>query len=172
MIKYLLLFLLSYTLLFSSEYILDNTKSEVYYDAKKEQFFSTHTIISINKSLNGLIQKVDDKYSGKLSIQVTGFDSQSSMRDDNVDEMLQAEAYPFITYKYTIVDNHASGIMTINNVSKKINFPVKIKEDDNGLYIEGSVKIKYTDFGLQTPSNLIVTAHEDLIIGAKLYFIK
>ena len=32
------------------------------------------------------------------------------------------------------------------------------------------LSIKYSDFGVETPSNIILSAHEDLVIGAKLYF--
>ena len=62
--------------------------------------------------------------------------------------------------------------MTINGVSKEIAFPVRMSEENGQLFVEGNITIKYTDFNMETPSNLILSAHDDLVIGAKLYFNK
>ena len=172
MIKKIVLFFASSLILFASDYILDASKSEVYYDAKKEQFFSTHTIISINKGISGILEGSDEKFSGKLNIDALKFDSKSDLRDSNVQKYLNVQEHAFITYTFRISDNKASGTMVVNGVSKKISFPVQMHEQDGELYIEGKIKIKYTDFGIDTPNNLIVTAHDDLVIGARLYFVQ
>lgn len=172
MVKKMTLLLASTLIMFASDYTLDTTKSEVYYDAKKEQFFSTHTVIGINKGLSGTLEKSDGELYGKLNIDVLKFDSDSSKRDSNVAEHMNAETHPFVTYSYMIADNRASGTMMVNGVSKEISFPVVIQEKDGELFVEGNISIKYSDFGMETPGNFILSAHDDLVIGARLYFNK
>ena len=172
MVKKITLLLASTLIMFASDYTLDTTKSEVYYDAKKEQFFSTHTEIGVNKGLSGSLKKTNGKLYGKLKIDVLKFDIDSSERDSNVAEHMNAKTQPFVTYNYTIANNRASGMMIINGVSKKLSFPVIIRKEDKKLFIEGMINIKYSDFGMEAPSNIIISAHDDLVIGARLYFNK
>lgn len=154
----------------AGDYTLDNTASEVYYEAKKEQFWSTHIILAKNSAIEGTLTESAGALGGKLIIDVMKFDSDNSMRDSNVEEHLNAEKYPNITYDYNLKNNQASGMMMVNGVRKEISFPVRMKEEGDTLYVEGNISIKYSDFGLETPSNLILSAHEDLVIGAKLHF--
>jgi hypothetical protein len=49
---------------------------------------------------------------------------------------------------------------------------VEISQSDEGIILSGKVKVKYSDFGIETPSNLILSAHEDLFIGATLFLVK
>ncbi len=172
MVKKIALLLASTVILMAGELVLDTSKSEAYYEAKKDQFFSTYTILAINKGLNGSLVKLPGGYRGSLSIDVFSFDSKDERRDDNVEGYLNAENYKLMTYKYELRDKEARGIMTINGVSKTITFPVTMKEENAQLFVEGNITIKYTDFGIETPSNLILSAHDDLVIGAKLYFNK
>ena len=172
MIKKIALLAVSTLALVAGDYTLDTSKSEAYYEAKKDQFFSTYTILGVNRGLSGSLQKLTNGYSGELNVDVFGFDSEDSRRDGNVEEHLNGETYKFMTYNYVLQDNEASGTMTINGVSKEIAFPVEMKEEQGQLFVEGNITIKYTDFGLETPSNLILSAHDDLVIGAKLYFNK
>lgn len=172
MLKKITLLLASTLIMFASDYTLDTTKSEVYYDAKKEQFFSTHTVIGVNKGLSGSLKKTNGKLYGKLKIDVLKFDSEDSRRDGNVAEHMNAKTHPFVTYNYTITNNRASGMMMVNGVTKKISFPVVIEEKGGKLFVKGNISLKYNDFGMETPGNLILSAHDDLVIGARLYFNK
>ena len=172
MVKKIVLLIASTMIMLASDYTLNTTKSEVYYDAKKEQFFSTHTVIGVNKGLSGTLEGSDDEWYGKLKIDVLKFDSDSGKRDSNVVEHMNAETHPFVSYSYMIVNNRASGTMNVNGVNKEISFPVIMQEKDGELFVEGNISIKYSDFGMETPSNFILSAHDDLVIGAKLYFNK
>ncbi|WP_324172806.1 YceI family protein [Sulfurimonas sp.] len=172
MLKKIILVILSSMLLFAGEFSLDASKSQVYYEAKKDQFFSTHTILGINKGLKGNLEKANDGYKGELIIDTLSFNSDDERRDTNVAEYLNVEKHKLMTFIYEINNNQAMGTMTLNGVSKEIVFPVNIKEDDSSLSIDGNITIKYTDFNVETPSNLILSAHDDLVIGAKLYFKK
>ncbi|WP_321778549.1 YceI family protein [Sulfurimonas sp.] len=172
MLKKITFVILSSMLLLAGEFSLDTSKSQVYYEAKKDQFFSTYTILGTNKGLKGTLEKADYGYKGELSIDVLSFDSDDERRDKNVEEYLNAKKHKLMTFIYEINNNQAMGTMTINGVSKEMVFPVNIKEDDSSLAIDGNITIKYTDFNVETPSNFILSAHEDLTIGAKLYFSK
>lgn len=154
----------------ASDFTLDTGKSYVYYEAKKEQFFNTYPIRGINRGLRGSLEKRELEYKGMLSINVFTFDSDDSYRDDNVEEYLNAETHKLMTYDYEIRENIAEGDMKINGVTKKITFPVTLKDENGQLFIEGNISIKYSDFNIETPSNFFLHAHEDLVIGAKLYF--
>lgn len=172
MIKKIVLLVVSTLALVAGDYTLDTGKSEAYYEARKDQFFSTYTILGVNHGLTGSLVELPSGYRGELSVDVFSFDSDDTRRDGNVEEHLNGETYKFVTYKYALYDNEASGTMTINGVSKEISFPVTMQEKDGKLFVEGNISIKYSDFGMETPSNLILSAYDDLIIGAKLYFNK
>jgi len=154
----------------ASDFTLDTSKSYVYYKAKKKQFFNTYPILGINRGVSGSLEKRELGYKGKLTIDVSTFDSDDSYRDDNVAEYLNAETHKFMTYDYEIRENLAEGDMKINGVTKKTTFPVTLKDENGQLFIEGNISIKYSDFNIETPSNFFLRAHEDLVIGAKLYF--
>ncbi|MGB6018642.1 MAG: hypothetical protein WBF77_03505, partial [Sulfurimonadaceae bacterium] len=83
----------------ASDFTLDTSKSEVYYEAKKEQFFNTYPILGINRGLSGSLEKTELGYKGELSIDVFTFDSDDSYRDDNVEEYLNAETHRLMTYQ-------------------------------------------------------------------------
>jgi len=151
-------------------YTLDTSRSYVYYEAKKEQFFNTYPVLGINRGLSASLEKSEHGYKGTLSIDVLTFDSDDSYRDDNVEEYLNAETYKLMTYDYEIRENLAEGDMDINGVTKKIAFPVTVKDENGQLFIEGNISIRYSDFDIETPSNFFLRAHDDLVIGAKLYF--
>ena len=158
--------------MFASQMKLDESLSKVYYEAKKDQLFSTYTIYGENKSLSGLITKKDGALSGELSINSANFKTDSSMRDSNVAEDLNSKAHPLITFIYKIKNNKAYGNMSVNGITKELSFPIVIKENESSLNIDGNISIKYTDFGIETPSNMILTAHDTLVIGANLVFVK
>lgn len=172
MYKIILALIMSSSLLLASGFKLDKESSNVYYEAKKDQFFSTYVILGLNKSLSGLLHKDDKKLKGELKIDADGFKTDSDMRDSNVAQHLNVDIRPFITFTFTIENSTANGEMTINGISKNLTFPVVIVENDSSIQIDGNITIKYIDFGLKTPSNLILSAHEDLVIGAKLLYKK
>ncbi|MEA2091782.1 MAG: YceI family protein [Campylobacterota bacterium] len=172
MFKVILALVATSVLIFSAELVLDENKSNVYYVAKKDQFFSTYEMIGVNKVLSGAISTQGDLISGELKVDAKKFITDSTKRDSNVAEHLNSDTQPFISFIYTIENSQARGTMTINGVSKDLSFPVVTEANDAGIQIDGNITIKYTDFGMDTPSNLILSAHEDLVIGAKLYFNK
>ena len=170
--KIFLATLLSLSTLLASEYQLDTEQSKVYYEAKKKQFFVTYTINGINRDISGLIRTESDNYQGELSIDASKFKTDSSMRDSNVAKDLNAKAHPNISFKYEIKSNKARGTMSVNGVSKVLEFPVTIRDEAQALFIDGNITVQYKDFGIETPSNLILTAHDSLVIGAHLKFNK
>ena len=172
MVKKIVLVLASAVVLMAGDMTLDTTKSEVFYEAKKDQFFSTYTILGINKMLTGSLQKLPNGYRGKLSIDALSFVTDSERRDSSVKEHLHTDKSKLMTYQYELHNSEASGTMTINGVSKELTFPVHIKEENNQMFVEGNITVKYSDFNMEAPSNLILSAHDDLVIGAKLYFDK
>ena len=172
MLKVIVVLMTSWVLMFGAEYKLDEENSNVYYEAKKDQFFSTYTMLGINKFLSGSLVKEGNTLSGNLSIKANGFVTDSTTRDENVAEHLNSETKPLISFVYTIKDMVANGEMSVNGVSKELSFPVVISEDETQIQIDGNITVKYTDFGMEAPSNFILSAHEDLVIGAKLHFQK
>ena len=120
--------------------------------------------------MSGSLEKTELGYKGELSIDVFTFDSDDSYRDDNVEEYLNVDTHKLMIYDYEIRDNTVVGDMKINGVTKKIAFPVTLKDENSQLFVEGNISIKYSDFNVETPSTFFLRAHEDLVIGAKLYF--
>ena len=173
MYKSVVSWILLASVVFANSYTLDENTSSVYYEAKKEQFFMSFDIKGINKELKGKIKETQKGYEGNIQINALAFDSDGSKRDEHVKEdYLKANQFPYIKFEYTIEDHIARGIMYVAGENRHIEFPVKMRENDSRLIIEGSIKIKYSDFGIKTPANFILSADENLVIGANLNFIK
>ena len=170
--KIVLTLMLSLSMLMASEYKLDQSKSKVYYDAKKDQFFSTYKIHGENTALSGFVNLDNNNIKGELYIDASKFTTDSSTRDSNVADDLNSATHPKITFIYEIKKGKASGIMSVNGVSKELTFDVIVEDQEKAVSISGEILIKYTDFGLETPSNLILSAHDTLTIGANLSFNK
>ena len=172
MVRKTILLLASTVVLMADDMTLDTTKSEVFYEAKKDQFFSTYTVLGINKMLTGSLQRLPNGYRGELTVHARAFVTDSTRRDSSVKEYLHTDTYRLMTYRYELHNGKASGTMRINGVRKELTFPVHMSEVGNQLSVEGNITVKYSDFNIETPSNLVLSAHDDLVIGAKLYFDK
>lgn len=148
-----------------------NDNSFAFYKAKKTQFWMTFDIEGISKTVTGSINKDENTCKGSIKIDIQDFDSQSKIRNEHVrDKYLNVSKYPFITYDFEITDGVSKGVLNVSGAEKQVSFPVKIAMENNQVAIEGEVRVKYTDFNIQTPANFILKAHEDLVIGAKLFF--
>ncbi len=166
------LLLASLSIVLADDFVLDVNRSKAYYVAKKEQFFGTYTVVGSNKNLNGSLKRFSNGYKGIVKIDAASFESGNSFRDGHVREYLDAKKHKQIIYRYRLANDKSSGIITIKGVEKKIMFPVVVQETKDRIVVEGNVTVKYSDFGIETPSNIFLKAHEDLTIGAILYFDK
>lgn len=170
MLRHLILTSAMIGALMAGEYKVQNN-SFAYYQAKKEQFWLTIDIEGVSKSVTGNISENGGIYKGTIKIDASAFKSGDRMRDSHVSEdYLHSDKHPFITYKFEAQNGNSKGTMKVNGVEKQVSFPVKIAMENNQVAIEGEVRVKYTDFNIQTPANFILKAHEDLVIGAKLFF--
>lgn len=169
MIRGLLIVVVIMTALFGTEFKVAE-HSFGFYEAKKEQFFSTYEIRGVSKAVRGRVSKRNGTYTGFVRIDAGSFKSGSGMRDTHVrEDYLQADIHPYITQTFTVSNGTAKGTITINGVAKKIAFPVEVVEEESGVIISGKAKVRYSDFNIKTPSNLILSAHEELFIGATLF---
>lgn len=154
----------------ASDLLLDANLSKAYYIAKKDQFFGTYTVEGKSDKLRGSLQRTSNGYRGDLYIEAASFESGNFLRDKHVREYLHARKYRQISCSYDIRNNEATALLKVNGVSRRVVFPVVVERTDRYLLIEGNVSVKYSDFGIETPSNIILKAHDDLTIGARLYF--
>ncbi len=170
MLRYIMSVILVVAVAFGSSEFYVAKHSFAFYEAKKEQFFSTLEIRGISRIVTGRAKKEGDAYRGELKIDARQFESGSGMRDSHVREKyLHTGSYPYITYVFTLSDGVSSGDITVHGVTKKVTFPIDVSESNGSLIVTGTVRVKYEDFGIETPSNLILRAHDDLLIGATLF---
>lgn len=153
----------------NGEYTLQN-KSFAFYEAKKKQFFMTFDVISTSKTISGDLSKKDGICKGSIKIDARDFDSKNKIRDSHVkNDYLNTNKHPFITYSFEIVDNTTKGVISVNGVEKEISFPLNISVQEDIVSLDGKIEVKYSDFGIKTPANFILSAFDELNIGAKLF---
>lgn len=169
MFKYLILTSSMIGALMAGEYTIQD-KSFSFYEAKKEQFWTTHDIKGISKYLTGTVSEKNGKYEGFIKIDARKFTSDDDMRDAHVrEDYLKANAHPYITYKFKVINSISIGTINVNGIDKQVSFPIDITQEGENIVFYGKIRVRYTDFGIKTPSNFILSAHEDLTIGAKLF---
>lgn len=143
-------------------------------------FMGNDEIVGVNKNPKGSIVWDDDKIqSGKIVVLAGGFDTQNSMRDKRIRQILSAEQNPeivFVISSHYQKDNQAylDGVLTINKIDQKQTIPVVIVSENDTITIQGKTTIKYSDFGIKNPSmgGFIKKAKDEIEIGGKFLFHK
>jgi len=175
------LILLASALQAHQTYTVDAKNSSVYYKSLADiLFFIDTTIISINQSVSGQINVIDNQLlNGKILINIKGFDSDNSMRDSDVMSLLgydSAQNITFTIYKTELINDqlYLIGDLEVNSVTKAIQMPVIKTYINDSITYSGNLNVKYSDFGMKRPTvaGFITKAKESVEIGATIRFVK
>lgn len=132
-------------------------------------------------------EKNIDSVEGLLEIDTTSINTHISLCDTRIQkETLSTAKYPKITFKVSkiaivsnkiTIDNTISlkllGSLTIRDVTKKVEIPVKVNvsKDLLSAIVEGNYKVKFNDYNVPDPSVLIAKVDPvvDLSFKLKVY---
>jgi len=133
-----------------------------------------HTVEGIAKSIAGQVHLRDLKdplsVVVDLRVPVALFDTDSDLRDDRLQEVMLAKAFPEVRFVSTrlspecepsIVTRDGScrgtlrGALTIRDVTKEVSLPISIRDTASGYRMDGSLAIRWEDFHVEDPSILI-----------------
>ncbi len=164
-----------------TSYSTSNKQSNSYFKAVSDVvFFGSDEIIGVNKKLTGFLIYENNKIqNGEIIIFSSGFDTQNTMRDKHIQEILNTKINPKInfTIKEQFENNNqqfVQGVLKINGVEKTQTIPVQIQFSNNTILMQGKFNIKYEDFGIKIPTlgGFLKRANETIEIGGKFTFTK
>ncbi|MBQ0767763.1 MAG: YceI family protein [Bizionia sp.] len=118
-----------------------------------------------------------------LNITVEGLESGKRSMDKNTHKALNSDDYKSITYQLveineTLVQSATTyliktkGDLTISGVKKRIALNFTLTNNGDGVVLEGSKKLKMTDFNIDPPKALLgtITTGDDINIAFKTTF--
>lgn len=83
--------------------------------------------------------------------------TKGSMMDNKAYKALKSDKQPNITFtaaSLPVGKTNVSGKLTIAGVTKTVTFPVSVVKSGNSYNVSGSINLKMSDFGMETPGFL------------------
>ncbi|HET9571367.1 MAG TPA: YceI family protein [Bacteroidales bacterium] len=129
---------------------------------KGEKLLKAPTTVTFNVRNNKLF--VDQN---KLDIDVKGFKSDNLMAQSEFYKLMMVDKYPKMKIELLRFDSGLQNSndelygtawlnITITNVTKKYEFPVRIDQDNGFMHVAGKRKVNIKDFGLSAPKSLLL----------------
>lgn len=113
-----------------------------------------------------------------LSVPVAKLDTNNSMRDRRLQEVMSAEKYPSITFQSSNINiictplkvdhdgtcsDSISGNLTILKTQKRVTIPITIMYGGHrGYLVTGQIPLRWVEYGVEDPS--ILVAHVDPVV--------
>ncbi len=133
-----------------------------------------HTVHGMTKNITGQVYLRDPKdplaVVVELRVPVALFDTDSDLRDDRLQEVMAAQAFPAVRFVSTRLSTECDpmkvtkegschgflrGALTIRDVTKEVSLPISIRDTASGYRMDGSLAIRWEDFHVEDPSILI-----------------
>jgi len=132
----------------------------------------TQSIISTLKYENTI-----ESIKGKIKISSASLKSEKEDRDKNMYELLKTDIYPNITFNITDIQKkdeqfELTGTLTLNAVGKEVKSIVEIDELENEISMDGTFRIKLTQFDIKPPKLLFLTVRDQIDIKYNLRYKK
>jgi polyisoprenoid-binding protein YceI len=141
-----------------------------------------HTVEGIASDVSGELSLAEPDNAASvqvsLAIPVAKLDTDNSMRDDRMREILFADKYPEISFKANGLNKNCTpaivqqdgkckdsitGDLTILSTTKQVTIPITISNGANkGYVVSGKIPLKWAEYGVEDPS--IIIAHVDPIV--------
>jgi polyisoprenoid-binding protein YceI len=70
------------------------------------------------------------------------------------------------------ITQHASGKLTLHGTSRDAGFDVKARDDGKTISVQGAIPVKFADYGIPNPTNVVVTTRDHGTLEFLLVFDK
>ena len=138
-----------------------------------------HSWVGITKQFNIDIQENNDFFTIFISTKLNSFDSNNENRDSNMLYYTESLKYPVVSFKsekiYFSKINQTKliqGKLNFHGIEKNINAKVEISESDKNIIGQCNFTIKLSEFNIERPKLLMLSIEDDIIIEAKIEFLK
>lgn len=157
---------------------VDASRSNVYYKATTAfMLVNTNTITGVNTKLEGHLEVGKKNYQGIVKVRADGFNSQNSMRDVDVRDILRATLFPTISFKVhqkveQVKPPHLiKGVLEVNGVEKPLALAVLETRKEKVLILSAKTTVSYRDFNMRPPAVgwIITRAEENIEIGGRIF---
>lgn len=131
--------------------------------------------------VSAVVREVDGTFAAEIEVQVDArsITTGSGLRDGQMRrEFLLTDRFPMITLRGTVMPIEpvtkiafhaiAHGQLTINDVTRGIEFPVRIIALRDSYLVDGQVTIKMTDFRIPIPRFLIFVAEDPIDVTMQI----
>ena len=174
-----------------------DSNSVAEYEAYTKAFFIVaEDIVGKNKSVSGEITwiKINSsiQFNAQIVIDAAKFESDNETRDEDIREILEANRYPQIVFELSNIEDFdtriineegkileeqsfiAVGMLRVHGISKEIRFPISISLQKNQIFVEGTEKIRFTDFNIEPPTFgwIVSRASDELTIKARIFAVR
>ncbi len=180
------------------QWTLDTTTGEFDYESATGTFvgyrvqenlvnIGANTAVGRTDAVEGSMQIDGTKVtSAQFTVDMTQLTSNdpSGFRDGRVQRILGTDQFPTATFELTSpidlgadatsgseIEVTAKGDLTIHGVTKAVEFPLQSKLVEGTVVVVGSIDVKFSDFGIETPAApAVVSADDHGILELQLLF--
>jgi len=174
-----------------------DSNSVAEYEAYTKMFFiGSEDIVGKNKFVSGEITwiKINSsvQFDALIVIDAAKFESDDETRDEDIREILEANSYPQIVFELSNIEDFdtriiheegkilkeqsfiAVGTLRVHGISKEIRFPISMSLQKNQIIVEGTAKIRFTDFNIEPPTFgwIVKRASDELTIKARIFAVR
>ena len=112
---------------------------------------------------------------GKFWVDLTLFKSDNSKRDTNMYKDMETDKFKVATFTISSVvkkgDGYAiNGVMNFHGVEKPMSADAKITAKDDGLIIEATTKMLFSDYGMKMPCMVFMCVRDQVDLTIKAQF--
>jgi polyisoprenoid-binding protein YceI len=128
-----------------------------------------------------MLENAEDPSSVKISLKVPvgKMDTDNGMRDDKMRTVMSADKFPDISFEAYGLQNKCTpamvlkdgmcsdvikGQLTIKDIKKDIELPVKITKVNEDFKVAGQYSLNWSEYGVEDPSILIAKVDPDVLI--------
>jgi polyisoprenoid-binding protein YceI len=131
-----------------------------------------------SKEINSIILTDDARttiYQVAVSAKVASFDSKNANRDSHMMEATEAIKFPNVTYVSNSVnidgsDFSSMGTITFHGISQPVAMKGKLVREGNKLTFTGNFSVKLTQFKVDPPSLMGISANDDFKLDFKVSY--
>lgn len=150
-----------------------------------------HTIHGVTSGVTGRIWLADpsdyQSIRGMVALPVSQFDTDNSMRDKKLREVMGEKEFPEVTYELQRItglcdpaqmpiggrcEGKAGGTLSIHGNKKEILLPVTVESMADAWIISGKVEFGWRQFDVEDPSILVAKLNELVTVEVKLRLLK
>jgi len=148
-----------------TRYVIENSSIEFYSYALLED------IQAVNTESIGAIDKESGEFIIKIPVSNFEFPNKLMQKHFN-DSYLETDKYPECIFKGILDKEMASGEITLHGITKKIQIPIIITEDEDKIKINTEFKIALKDHKIKIPRLLFQNIAEEIEVKVSSTFTK